>query len=145
MNDNPRDPRSEPTNARRLVRTVVLPPAILLLLLAVVTVLLELAFAPTVGRETLRAFELFGLDHRTLLTCLFNLGLVLLFLVHLLVLAGTIQMSRMSGYRGAKIAALISLVPVLSPGYILGIPVAIWALVALRSPRVKEAFHGCVT
>lgn len=122
-----------------------MPPAILLLLLAVATVLVEIAMAGAVVRETLRSFELFGADQRSFLTCLSSLGLAVVFAVHLFVLIGTIKMCRIAGYGGAKAAAVISLIPVLSPGYLLGIPVAIWALIALSRPGVKESFHRNLT
>jgi hypothetical protein len=34
------------------------------------------------------------------------------------------------------------MIPLLSPGYLLGIPIGIWALVVLRKREARELFRG---
>lgn len=48
---------------------------------------------------------------------------------HLLVLSGCIAALRRKRYPLTRLVAILSLVPILTPLYIVGIPFAIWALV----------------
>ncbi len=143
MNDNPYEsPRA--TDGRN-VNAIVRPPAILLLVLVVVTLLFELAIGFTVVIDTLRFIGHYGVVEGAFRAAPFVLSFGLVFVMHIVVFIGTINMCRMTGYRGAKAAAIISLIPVLSPGYLLGIPIGIWALLALREPGVKEEFLANAT
>jgi hypothetical protein len=64
-----------------------------------------------------------------------------LFLVHLTVLLGSLNMLRVRSYSSALTAAIVSLIPFCSPVVLLGLPFGIWALAVLRREEVKEAFY----
>lgn len=53
---------------------------------------------------------------------------------------GALQMKRLQNHGIAMGAAIVSIVPCLSPCFIFGIPFGIWALVVLNKPEVKAAF-----
>lgn len=58
----------------------------------------------------------------------------------LVVLYGAIQMKKLNSFGISMAAAIIALIPCLSPCYLLGIPFGIWALVVMNKPEVKQAF-----
>ena len=58
----------------------------------------------------------------------------------LAIIAGSICMLCLKGYSGALTAAILAVIPVCSPCFVLGIPFGIWAIVLLRKPDVKERF-----
>ena len=59
------------------------------------------------------------------------------FIIH-----GAMQMQKLQKYNLAMAAAVVAMVPCVSPCCILGLPVGIWALVVLMKPEVKAAFVG---
>jgi hypothetical protein len=58
----------------------------------------------------------------------------------ILVLMGGIKMNKLESYSLAMAASIIAVIPCFSPCCLLGIPIGIWALVALNDPNVKSAF-----
>ena len=66
---------------------------------------------------------------------------VLLVVASSFVLYGAIQMKNLRNFGTARAAASVSLIPLLGPCCVLGIPFGIWALVALGKPGVKELFE----
>jgi len=115
-----------------------LAPAIILLLLSVLTILMVLMSLPSqfirlraIGTSTPEGFgTLVG----------FITGLALWLVITVAIAYGSISMMRLSGYRSACLAAILSLIPLCSPCYLLGIPFGIWALVLLNRPEVKQRF-----
>lgn len=65
------------------------------------------------------------------------LGLVL----SLLILLGAAKMQSLRSYEISVTAAILALLPCLTPCCLLGLPVGIWALIVLRQPGVKSQFH----
>lgn len=59
---------------------------------------------------------------------------------NLAVAQGAISMLRLKSYRSAYSAAILSILPLCSPCFVLGIPFGIWALVVLYRPGVKQRF-----
>jgi hypothetical protein len=57
----------------------------------------------------------------------------------LFVLSASYRMKYLRSYRACIVAALLSLVPA-SPGWLLGAPAGMWALLVLADPKVREAF-----
>ena len=55
---------------------------------------------------------------------------------------GSIGMVRLRGYRNAMAAAVLAVIPVCSPCFVLGIPFGIWALVVLLRADVRAKFQG---
>ncbi|HEV8375365.1 MAG TPA: hypothetical protein VGR38_03920 [Candidatus Polarisedimenticolia bacterium] len=53
---------------------------------------------------------------------------------------GAMQMKALKNHTMAMIAAIISVIPCISPCCVVGLPVGIWALVVLAKPEVKAAF-----
>lgn len=65
------------------------------------------------------------------------------FIMSVLILMGTLKMKSLQSYHFAMTAAILSVVPCLTPccGYVIGLAFGIWALVVLRKPEVKSQFH----
>jgi hypothetical protein len=53
---------------------------------------------------------------------------------------GSIAMLRLRGYSNAMTAAVLAVIPICSPCFVLGIPFGIWAIVLLRRPEVRAMF-----
>jgi phage FluMu protein Com len=70
------------------------------------------------------------------------LGSVFMITLNAAVGYGGYQIMTLSNYRSAMSVAIIAMIPICSPCYILGIPFGIWALVVLLDPRVKKAFRS---
>lgn len=54
---------------------------------------------------------------------------------------GAYCMLRLEKLYLARIAAILSIIPICSGCYVLGIPFGIWALIVLNRPEVKAAFR----
>jgi hypothetical protein len=67
-------------------------------------------------------------------------SLILWLLMNVGVALGAISMIRLKSYRSAYSAAVMSVIPICSPWFVLGIPFGIWALVVLNRPAVKQRF-----
>jgi hypothetical protein len=59
-----------------------------------------------------------------------------------LILFGAISMMNLQRYVLAIISSVLVMLPLTSPCCLIGLPVGIWALVALTRPGVSEAFRG---
>lgn len=145
MSNNPYEPPSEASGSYGDPKWTILPPGILLFVLAAATVLFEIPVGYTVVIDTIRSIEHYGAAEGLLTAAPFTLGFAFVFVMHVLVLLGSWRMCRRTHYRAAKAAGIISLIPVLSPGYVLGIPLGIWALIALTRPGVRESFESRVS
>jgi len=44
-------------------------------------------------------------------------------------------------YEFAFLAAILAMIPCVTPCCFLGLPFGIWAVIVLRKPGVKDAFH----
>lgn len=58
-----------------------------------------------------------------------------------LILLGAIKLRSLRGYEFATTAAIVALLPCVTPCCLIGLPFGIWALVVLHSPAVKSQFH----
>jgi GYF domain 2 len=60
-----------------------------------------------------------------------------------LILIGAKKMQSLRSYEFAFTAAVLSVIPCLTPccGYVIGLGFGIWALVVMRKPEVKSQFH----
>lgn len=56
------------------------------------------------------------------------------------IIYGAVQMIKGRKYGLSKIAAILALIPLLSFGFLIGIPFGIWALILLGKPEIKDAF-----
>jgi hypothetical protein len=63
-------------------------------------------------------------------------------IVGLVILVGATKMKNLENYAFAMAAAIVAMIPCISPCCILGLPFGIWALVVLSDPMVKAAFRG---
>lgn len=59
-----------------------------------------------------------------------------------LVVYGAVQMMSGRKYALARASAILSVVPLTSCCFVVGIPLGIWALVVLAKPEVKALFRG---
>jgi len=57
-----------------------------------------------------------------------------------LIVACALKMMKLEAWNAALAAAIVAIVPCLSPCCLLGLPVGIWALVILADPEVKAHF-----
>jgi hypothetical protein len=60
--------------------------------------------------------------------------------VSIVILVGAMKMQSLRSYNFAFTAALLAVVPCLTPCCFLGLPLGIWALVVLNKPEVKAQF-----
>lgn len=58
-----------------------------------------------------------------------------------LVFFGAWQMRELRQYPLALIAAIVAMIPCLSPCCCIGLPIGIWALMVMMKPEVKSAFR----
>jgi len=65
------------------------------------------------------------------------LGLVL----SVVVLVGAIRMLALRSYEYAFVAAILAMIPCVTPCCLLGLPFGIWALIVLRKPGIKDQFN----
>ena len=68
------------------------------------------------------------------------LGLITIVLSPLIVY-GAVQMLKARRHGMARLAAILSLIPLSSCCFVLGIPVGIWSLIVLRQPEVRATFN----
>ncbi|HZI33647.1 MAG TPA: DUF4339 domain-containing protein [Candidatus Binatia bacterium] len=64
-------------------------------------------------------------------------GLVL----SVLILMGAIKMQSLRSYEFCVTAAILAMLPCLTPCCIIGLPIGLWALLVLMKPEVKSQFH----
>lgn len=58
------------------------------------------------------------------------------------VIMGAIKMKNLENYSFSLAAAILAMIPCISPCCLLGLPFGIWALVVLNDAQVKAAFRG---
>jgi uncharacterized membrane protein YhaH (DUF805 family) len=61
--------------------------------------------------------------------------------VGVVVLMGAMKMKRLESYGFAMTAAILAMIPCVSPCCLLGLPFGIWAVVVLNDANVKAAFR----
>ncbi|HUL52775.1 MAG TPA: DUF4339 domain-containing protein [Opitutaceae bacterium] len=61
--------------------------------------------------------------------------------VSIFILLGALRMQKLANYGLVMTAAILAMVPCLSPCCVLGLPIGIWALVVLAKPEVKSQFN----
>ena len=62
-------------------------------------------------------------------------------ILSVVVLMGAIRMLALRNYEFALVAAILALVPCVTPCCLIGLPFGIWAIIVLRKPGVKEHFN----
>jgi hypothetical protein len=126
-------PQSAPATSGFIV------PWLILCTLAVLTLLAESVYVifpivylfVTVARET-------GFASSEIVGWPYLIGAVGIFATHLLVLVGSIAALRRKHYPLTRFVAILSLMPVISPLYLVGIPFAVWALVVKQRQNPKR-------
>ncbi|WP_148618615.1 hypothetical protein [Mariniblastus fucicola] len=84
-----------------------------------------------------------GVDMSPTTIAFIQIGVAVFFLLlHSLAMWGAFNMMKLKSYSSARSAAIVAVIPCISPCYILGIPFGIWALVVLSKPHVKQAFES---
>lgn len=80
-----------------------------------------------------------GVSKETVTLVRIGMGVVLL-IFHCSFVAAALNMKRLEKYEAVRAAVILSLIPCLSPCFLLGIPFGFWALVTLGKPIVRESF-----
>jgi hypothetical protein len=71
-----------------------------------------------------------------------NIGLTMMGIaVAVLILYGGLKMRKLEGYNWAIAAAILAMIPCISPCCVIGLPIGIWALSMLLQPEVKAQFR----
>ena len=115
-----------------------LVPAILLLILSSLFVLFIVVSLPTQFIR-IRAIDTSTAEGAGEL-CGSIVSLALWPLMNLAIALGAISMIRLTSYRSAYTAAILSAIPICSPCFVLGIPFGIWAIVVLNRPDTRQRF-----
>jgi predicted PurR-regulated permease PerM len=61
-------------------------------------------------------------------------------MVGVVIIVGAMKMKNLRSYSLAMAAAILAMIPCISPCCLLGLPFGIWAIVVLVDPHVKAAF-----
>ena len=134
------NPYVPPAPASGQAANPLLPPGICLLVLSLAYLLLIVMSLPTqiaeiTSRDTSTPE---GMGEAT-----GQAGFVIvMFLLQSVLVYGAIGMIRQKGYSAAFTAAIIAVIPICSPCFVLGIPFGIWAIVLLLKPEVRESLSA---
>jgi hypothetical protein len=149
MEDNPyvapKIPEGVPpsTADREVAKRLVRGPATSLIVLSVIAMLLDvLVIANVMVHDAPLILEQHGQGEGMQIVAANVSVNSLLFLVHLIVLIGAVQMLRLGSYSNAMTSAVVSLIPFCSPVVLLGLPFGVWALVVLCKARVSAVFKA---
>ena len=138
---NPYEPSHQTENTEKIQSSATALPAGLLVLLLIPTLLYDAWFATYVlAADLVNASKSIGWSFAMVGDWGFLIKVFVVFSAHLLILVGATQMWRNRSYGLAVTACVVSLIPVLTPALILGIPVGLWGLIVLRRGDVRSAF-----
>jgi hypothetical protein len=116
-------------------------PALLLIVLLIPTLLYDAFFAYVIVADIMNAGQVMGWSFSMIREWGFLLRCFIVFSAHCMILLGAIWMLRNRRYWFAVASCMLSLVPVLTPVLVLGIPVGAWGLLVLRREAVRSAFR----
>ncbi len=124
-----------------VVRRLVRGPALALIALSIAAMLIDITIVQhAVFIDASLMLKEYGRE-KGMIWIAANVGCnSLLFVVHLIVLAGAIKMLKLRAYSIAVTSAVVSLIPFCSPIVFLGVPFGIWALVVLSKNSVRDGF-----
>lgn len=136
MSENLVNSPAEPADAS--ARGALLPVAVSLLIVSSLWIVLSLFGIVFFVAQALSADA--DLDNRRLNLTYAGYLCAEIFYCGLLI-TGAFSMIGRGSYAWAIATSCLACVPCLSPIYVVGIPIGIWALVVLRRPAVKAAFR----
>jgi hypothetical protein len=139
--NNPYAPPSKDATAGPDPSASVRPPATALIIVTIVWLVLislSMLFSGYLLTSGSAASGRTYSDESTIVVRLI-LGVCVL-VVNAVILAGAIEMRALQNYPLARAAAIMAVIPCLTPCYLLGIPFGIWALMTLIKPEVRDAF-----
>ncbi len=67
-------------------------------------------------------------------------GAMIGFAFDALVIIGAMKMKKLESYGLAMAASIVAMLPCISCGCLLGLPIGVWSLIVLNKPEVKSAF-----
>jgi hypothetical protein len=105
--------------------------------IGIVWIVFGMGFGPPLHGMTPEAARMFRLLMGPVGIAARGIGIV----VCLLILFGALRMQKLANYGLALTAAIVAMVPCISPCCLIGLPIGIWALVVLGKPEVKSQFH----
>lgn len=113
-------------------------PAIVLLILASLTVLIIVASIPgqLIRMRAIDSSTSAGMGELAGAM----VSLVVWPLMNVMIAFGAISMIRLRNHSAAYAGAILAVIPICSPCFVLGIPFGVWALVVLNRPEVKQRF-----
>lgn len=127
----------DPVQVRALVR----PPAVVLIVLAALALLYDVAgFSYMLLVEAPKSVSDFSSVEGLVVAGSIVVGFGLFMFVHAFIIFGMTEMWRLRSRNYVSLAMAIAIVPSISPGYVLGIPIAIWIYQVLKKPDVQAAF-----
>jgi len=126
-----------------VAKDAVAGPAIGMIVFAILGILIQIVAIGIrlVGIGFMRTFQQ---DNEAWTWITGGLGLMLGLLsmaVAVVVIAGAVKMMKLESYPLAMTAAILSMIPCLSPCCLMAIPIGICSLVVLLNPNVKAAFR----
>ena len=150
----PRSPFQAPSNEQEsmqfpdpMAEDKVSGPAIGLIVTGVIGCLYAIVNLVMSGSETqLQMMEemygdMEGID--TMMGIMQSVGIVMPLIgiaVSFLIIFGALKMKKLESYGLSMAAAIVAMIPCLSPCCVLGLPIGIWALVVIMKPEIKECF-----
>jgi hypothetical protein len=87
-----------------------------------------------------KALKQIEVEREFLSFALVSVVALVMVLCNVVVLAGAIRMKQLKSFRFSYTAAAFAVIPLLSPGAVLGIPFGIWALVVIHNKEVRRYF-----
>ncbi|MCC9602243.1 hypothetical protein LOC67_26965 [Stieleria sp. JC731] len=139
MSENPYSAPSEELNAK--ISSVGIP-ALLLLVLLLLTIFVDAWYVIMFFLDLQNAAQGMGWSFWMVRDWTFPIGLSIVIAAHCVIFAAMVSVLRRRRYKLSVIGCIVSLIPVLSPGIILGFPLAIWCLVLLSRPSVRSEFSS---
>lgn len=121
-------------------KSLVVAPAVLLLSTTILSVLLTAVVGFPVAFDTIRYIDHHGAAGLPSMLPVI-VGFAVVYASYSLILYGAIQMLKRRRLAMARTAAMLAVIPVLSPLLVFGFPIGIWALVTLTKPEVRKTFE----
>ena len=150
------NPEPDDSDARTVALGKVKSPAVGLMVAGILNVLFSIlslvmiAFMPAITKrlnaqlDQLHNPQLQAELHKSLENSTSAFGIasnVFGLLLSVLILWGAFKMKSLQSYEFCMTAAILAMLPCLTPCCLVGLPLGIWALVVLRKPEVKSQFH----
>ena len=136
-------PLNQGGNAQSIVRqpaTALIVVSLIAIILGVLGLVMDVVLVTTGAAEKLEELNQGPISQDTKIMVRSIWGVILL-IVSSFVLYGAIQMKNQRSFGTARAAAIVAMIPLLGPCFILGIPFGFWAFTTLGKPGVRSNFR----